>query len=77
MTIFALRGRAGLGEGDVLPLWERALDRERERDCASSSRMGVRERPRETLRAACGEDIDGEVRVSSEAMLMPLMLVLV
>jgi hypothetical protein len=59
MTIFALRGIAGAGEGEALSLLERALERERDRDCASSSRMGVGERPRETLRAACGEDIVG------------------
>lgn len=65
MTIFALRGIAGAGEGEVLPLLERALERDRERDCASSSRMGVRDRPRETLRSACGEDIVGVVRMST------------
>lgn len=55
MTIFALRGRAG-GAGEVMPLLERAPDRERERE---SSRMG--DRPRETLRSGWGEVIIGVV----------------
>lgn len=72
MTILALRGMTGAGEGEAFPLLERALERERERDCASSSRMGVRDRPRETLRSACGEDIVGLVG-EMEVISMPLM----